>query len=98
MDERAVIEEFTRRRRQVTGLALILGGFAGLALVLLHFDMASRVATATVILGSSVFAVIVNLRLWRCPSCQGHLGRLYLGLKQPRFCPQCGIRLVDDAS
>lgn len=44
-------------------------------------------------LGLSVWGVH---KFWRCPSCQKHLGKLYIGLDHPKYCPECGIELIDN--
>lgn len=42
----------------------------------------------------AIAGVLFSLRNWRCPACNGYLGR---GMS-PRFCPKCGVGLQGDAA
>lgn len=90
-----VFAEFTQRRATITRLAIVLGIIAGGAVIFFYQGITSN--TTAMILLAVIFAAAayVHIRVWRCPSCNGHLGRLYLGLKEPKHCPNCGIKLVE---
>ncbi len=91
-----VAAQFSSRRLLLTQLAVLLGIVAAGLLTLAYLGIAHQ-SVITVLVGLLLaFALVVNLRLWRCPSCNGHLGKLYIGIKQPKFCPNCGIRLIED--
>ncbi len=47
-----------------------------------------RIAVPTA-LAASVGLVIFSLQNWRCPACDGYLGRV----GNARFCPKCGVAL-----
>ena len=92
----SVAAQFRSRRLLLTQLAVLLGIVAAVLLTLAYLGIAHE-SVITVLVGLLLaFALVVNLRLWRCPSCNGHLGRLYIGIQQPKFCPNCGIRLIED--
>ncbi|MFV1977671.1 MAG: hypothetical protein ACC651_18165 [Candidatus Scalindua sp.] len=94
--EKEVLAEFEERRRKLTRLALTIGIVIG-AVMLVRYQLGiSKAMTAIFLAASFLWAIIVHFKLWRCPSCDGHLGRLYLGLKLPKFCPHCGIRLIKE--
>ncbi len=95
-NEKEVISEFEKRRRKLTRLALVIGIVIG-AVILVRYQLGiPKEMTAILLAVSFVWAFIVHFKLWRCPSCDGHLGRVYLGLKLPKFCPHCGIRLIKE--
>ena len=55
------------------------------------------VSTTFVFYAFAVFVVcivIFSFKNWRCPACQGYLGRG----NNPRFCPKCGIGFRDDVT
>jgi len=95
-DETGVIAEFTSRRKKITRLAILLGIITGAVAIVSYQDGISKTSTAILLAVSFTWAIIVNVKIWRCPSCNGHLGRLYLGLKEPKYCPKCGIKLVKE--
>ncbi|WP_294949001.1 hypothetical protein [Sulfurivirga sp.] len=91
----AVQREFQHRRRAIQSLAVIAALTATAIVSLLFLDVLNtRVAVPALLVGFS-YAVWVNMRLWRCPACGAHLGKLYLGLNGPKHCPNCGVRLVN---
>lgn len=94
-NDRKVIEEFAARRANISKIAVLVGIIAGATVILFYAGLASNVVAGSLLVVFSIAAFFVNIKLWRCPSCNGHLGRLYLGLKQPMHCPNCGIRLVE---
>ena len=95
ISEREVIAEFAKRRSKLTRLAIFLGIIVG-GVVIMDFQTGISKPTTAILLGISfIWALIVHVKIWRCPSCNGHLGRLYLGLKEPKFCPNCGIKLIN---
>jgi len=93
--EEKVVAEFAIRHAKITRLAIVAAIIIGVAFFFLYKGIASN--TMAMILFAAIFilAAFVNLKVWRCPSCGGHLGKLYLGLKQPKHCPNCGIKLVE---
>jgi len=95
ISEKEVVAEFAIRRAKITRLAIMLGIIAGGVVIFFYQGSASN--TTAMILLAVIFApaVYVHIKVWRCPSCNGHLGRLYLGLKEPKHCPNCGIKLIE---
>ncbi len=94
----SVQREFRRRRRMIQRLAL-LTALAAAAIVSLHLlGMMEARATVLALLVGFACAVWVNMHLWRCPACNAHLGKLYLGLDWPKHCPDCGAPLVNRVS
>ena len=94
--EKEVIAEFEERRSKLTRLAIIIGVIVGAVSIVAYQSGISKTMTGILLAVSFIWALIVHVKLWRCPSCNGHLGRLYLGLKLPKFCPHCGIQLIED--
>ena len=94
ISEEEVIAEFSTRRTKVTRLAVSVGILAVGTLVFLYQGVASDTIMIILLVLIFVAAVYMNIKIWRCPSCKGHLGKLYLGLKGPTHCPNCGIRLL----
>ncbi len=90
-----VVSEFRNRQRMINRLAIVVGIITGVAIILGFLGIASNTIAALLITVVFVSALFVNLKVWRCPSCNGHLGKLYLGLKEPKHCPNCGIKLVE---
>ncbi len=91
-----VITEFRKRHASITRLAVTMAVFIGIILMLSYSGVTSKF-TIVMLLGLSfAYGVIVNVKKWRCPSCNGHLGKLYLGLKEPKYCPRCGIKLIEE--
>ncbi len=98
ISEEQVVAEFAFRRKAITRVAVLLGVVIGLAIILLYNNriVGNGNALATIVLVAVfIAAAFVNVKLWRCPACNGHLGKLYLGLRWPKHCPNCGITLVD---
>jgi len=93
ISDEKVIEEFARRRAGISKLAILVGIISGAAILLLYTGIASNVVAVTLFAAVFVAAAVVHIKLWRCPACNGHLGKLYLGLKGLKFCPVCGIKL-----
>jgi len=81
-----------RRRNQ---LILLVPVVACMALLLLADETAGtalgipvRVATPVALVGIAG-ALIYSLRNWRCPACNGYLGKV----TNPSFCSKCGVAL-----
>jgi len=89
--------EFQRRRKTITRLAIAIAVLSLLVTGTFFTGIISSPVTAALIfLAVGFCAAYTNFKLWRCPSCKAHLGRLYIGVSGPKFCPQCGIRLAPD--
>ena len=85
------------RRRGTLRLAMVVVSVAIVAsLIAVWMGWAERVVGAAIFAVVFVIAAFVNIRVWRCPACNGHLGRLYIGIPGPRHCPQCGTSLVKE--
>ena len=89
VDEKKVIAEFEKRRSNLTRLAIIIGVIVAAVCIMAYQSGISKTTTAVLLSVSFVWALIVHVKIWRCPCCNGHLGRLYLGLKLPKYCPHC---------
>ena len=89
-DEQRIIAAFTRawhRQLVATGVVVV----AGLAAILTE---SSRQATEGHLWGQLFCGVVFVVAIfsffnYRCPACQGYLGRTI----RPPFCPHCGVRL-----
>ena len=93
ISEEQVVAEFAIRRAKITKLAVIVGILAGAAIIFLYMGIASNVIAAILFVAILIPAALVNVKLWRCPACNAHLGKLYLGLKGPKYCPACATKL-----
>ncbi|MBN1825529.1 MAG: hypothetical protein JW958_04620 [Candidatus Eisenbacteria bacterium] len=90
-----IIARLNRKRRiQIVGLAIaVLATF----LALLSRVMPMAVPGLSFSFWGPLAAVLLLAKLvlffaaWRCPKCGASLGSSY----RPRFCPGCGIALVD---
>ncbi len=96
INEKEVIAEFEERRSKLTRLAIIIGVIVGAVSLMAYQSGISKTMTAIILAVLFIWALIVHVKIWRCPSCNGHLGRLYLGLKLPKYCPHCGIILIKE--
>ena len=95
ISEKIVFAEFENRRRKITLIAITLGVLVG-AIVIIEYQRGVTDSVMAIVLAASfIWAILAHVKLWRCPSCNGHLGRLYLGLKEPRYCLNCGIKLIE---
>lgn len=74
--------------RQVKYLLYALAAVCALMTVLLVVTKST--VFLWLLLAFAAAVVAVNIRLWRCPHCGGHLGR---GV--PKYCPNCGEYLGD---
>lgn len=74
--------------RQVKYLLYALAAVCALMTVL--FVVTESTVFLWLLLAFAAAVVVVNIRLWRCPSCGGHLDR---GV--PKYCPHCGEYLGD---
>ena len=87
-------EEFARRRRRQWILTAVLvlaalcsvvaqdrrdGSIGGLAVA----------AWLPIFLALVIAGVVLSLRTWRCPACNGYLGKAM----RLNFCPRCGVAL-----
>ena len=91
-----IVAEFAIRRAKITRVAIVGGILVGFTVLLQYEGIIASSTTALILLPLTfVLAAWVGWKLWRCPSCNGQLGKLYLGLKEPKYCPNCGVRLVE---
>jgi len=81
-----VVEEFRRRRRRQLILAAVL--IAGM-LWLTQAQGASEQTRGPMILAVVLGALAYSWRNWRCPACNGYLGKSAF----MSFCPGCGVPL-----
>lgn len=95
ISEEKVVAEFAVRHAMITRLAIVAALITGVAFFFLYKGLASNTTAIILFIAIFILAAFVNIKVWRCPSCGGHLGKLYLGLKQPKHCPNCGIKLVE---
>jgi len=91
-----VTREFAKRRLAITRLAITVMILTGVILLMAYAGLVPKFITALMLGLFFVYGAIVNVWKWRCPSCNGHLGKLYLGLKEPKYCPGCGIKLIEE--
>ena len=90
-----VFTESKHRRATITRLAIILGIIVAAVLTLKNWGIVSNTMTISLLAVCFVTGALVNAKIWRCPSCNEHLGRYYLGLKYPKHCHNCGIKLIE---
>lgn len=89
-------EQYGRRRKAQWIIAAIIIGAGGL-LVMSQAALArgpnDRLALSflTLFIAIVLVALVFTLRNWRCPACNGYLGR-NMGVN---FCPKCGVQLRD---
>lgn len=94
LPEGQIIEEF-RQRRTRQWIAAIPGVIAFLIAywALDHPDRTLFGLSSThMAIGAFVLVaayVLFSIRNWRCPSCEGYLGKNM----NPAFCPKCGSKL-----
>ena len=82
-----VLEEFAaRRKRQLIATIPVLVLLIGYVLL---GERAEQTAYPFILIGVVVVILIFSFRNWRCPACDGYLGR---GLN-PKFCSKCGAQL-----
>ncbi len=97
IEQRRVIKEFAERRKKIYLLILLCASLIGVVLfATLQLGVLTRPASAALMVVVFVFALFIHLRLWRCPHCNKNLGKLYIGLNHPKFCPECGVRLTEE--
>ena len=82
-----VREEFaTRRKRQLIVMIPILLLLIGYVLL---GERTENTAYPFILIGVVLVTLVFSFRNWRCPACDGYLGR---GLN-PKFCSKCGAQL-----
>jgi len=96
VSDRKIFTEFARRRAVITRTAVSLGVAMGLVTLLGIYHIVPMVSTVVFLGLGFAYGAIVNVRIWRCPDCKAHLGKLYFGIQQPKHCPGCGVQLIAD--
>jgi len=97
IEQRRVIKEFVERRKKMyLAISLLVALAAIVLLATLKWGVLTRPAGAALMGIVFVCTIFIRMRFWRCPHCNKDLGKLYIGLRHPKFCPECGIRLVGD--
>jgi len=91
-----VLAEFAERRHRINRSAVLVGIIVGAISLVAYRGGMSNAAAGILLAAAFLWALSIHRRIWRCPACNGHLGRLYLGLKLPKFCPECGVRLIEE--
>lgn len=86
-EKEKVQEEFAARRKRQ--LLALIPAFAVMLLLVLFENRANSVVLTVLLVGVVLGMAVFSFRNWRCPACEGHLGR---GMG-PRFCPKCGVQL-----
>jgi len=95
LSEKDIIKEFERRRKSLMVIAIVFGVTISAVVLGSLLGWMPNTTTAIVLIISFLWAFIANIRMWRCPLCNGHLGKLYLGIKLPKYCSHCGIKLIE---
>jgi len=91
-----IIALFAIRRTKITRIAIEGGLMAAFVVFLQQKGIIASDTTALILLPLAfVLTLFVSVKLWRCPSCDGFLGKMYLGLKEPKYCPNCGVKLIE---
>ena len=92
--EDEIVTSFLKKRKLLYIHIIIITIMGIIAMVLFYKYGMDKKATAAIMVVSGLWSWYIHKKLWRCPSCDGHLGRLYIGLKLPKFCPECGVKLI----
>ncbi len=95
VEQRRIFEQFARQRKMIVFLAADMALLVAIVLALFFTGIAPPTIAVGLLLASFGFGAVVNLRLWRCPHCKQHLGKLYFGISEPRFCPHCAVPLIE---
>lgn len=85
--ERIFLAYAHRRRRRLIAMAVTLGLLGLEALFARDLTESSATVVAFLILGGFLLFLWID---WRCPACDGHLGREF----SQRHCSHCGTRLT----
>jgi uncharacterized protein with PIN domain len=91
-----IIVEFKKRRTFIERFTFMMAILVGVISILTYYSITPKLLGILLLGLFFIYAFIVNFKKWRCPYCNGHLGKLYIGLKQPKYCPNCGIKLIED--
>jgi hypothetical protein len=87
--DEGIAREYRKRRGRSF---LIVLPSALLALLMILVGRASPDAGMLLVYALLLYtavAVVLILKIWRCPHCRSYLGNAF----NPRFCPSCGVRL-----
>lgn len=76
-------------------LSISIGAVVGVVALAARAHAFSGGTAVVIMVVLFLWALVVNMMLWRCPSCGGHLGKLYFGEKFQKYCPNCGIKLME---
>jgi len=93
---RRVSEEFKKRRNRqiIVTIPAIVAVFC--FILLQEGKIGFTCSVPSQILNGILIALVIglvvfSLKNWRCPACNGYLGKAW----NPRFCQRCGVRLRD---
>ena len=88
-----VVADFQKKRtRQILALAPVVLAFVGLVSVegksggILGLSPGVTLGVSFMLI---IGVLIFSLLNWRCPSCNGYLGKAF----NPKFCTKCGVQL-----
>jgi len=90
-----VIDEFRKRRNRQFIVPILVIGFI-VFFILLEEKIVSLWGIPSQMFSGVFIALIIgvlifSLKNWRCPACNGYLGKG----SNPRFCQKCGVQLRD---
>ena len=77
--------------RSMIGISVLVASVSFLVLR----EIIPKLDALAVLIPAFGYAIIINLTKWRCPACHHHLGKLYHGLREPRYCSYCGVKLIN---
>lgn len=95
LSNRRIRSSFLERRRNIYRTLFVLVVVVGIGGYLQATGTGPAYVPLLIYVSAMVAALVINLKLWRCPACNGHLGKLYIGLDEPTYCPNCGTQLME---
>lgn len=87
-------QEFIRNRKKLYRVVVISALLMFGIVYLLESKIAGFVPAILLMFASIGLSIWGVTTFWRCPSCRCHLGKLYIGLDHPKYCPECGVQLL----
>lgn len=88
-------QEFIENRKKLYVVIVASGSLMFGIIYLLETKIVELVPAFALIFATIGLSIWGGTTFWRCPSCKGHLGKLYIGLDHPKYCPECGIELIE---